>query len=189
MIGFSSHTRLRRPGFLPRLGLAVAAALVAFQCLAEDAKTEPPAPAAEPHASEPFRPGLIEALGRLFEDSAAKFNSQLNRAHETLGEIGNQTGDAAKGAMDNAKGAADAIVGLPGARIVTSRQACASATNGAPDCRAAADSVCRAKGFAAGKSLDTQTTQKCPAWIWLSGRAPAEGECAHETFVTRAVCQ
>jgi hypothetical protein len=189
MIGFSSHIGLCRPGILARFGVAVAVALVAFQCLAEDAKTEPPAAAGEPHANEPFRPGLIEAFGRLLEDSAAKLNSQLNHAHDTLGEIGNQTGDAAKGAIDGAKSTADTLIGLPSARIVTSRQVCTAAANGAPDCRAAADTMCRAKGFASGKTLDTQTTQKCPAWVWLTGRPPADGDCARETSVTRAVCQ
>jgi hypothetical protein len=189
MIGFLSHTRLRRGAVLAGMGVAAGALLVAFQCLAEDAKTEPPAGPADPHASEPFRPGFIEAFGRLIEDSAAKLNSQLNHAQEALGNIGNQTGDAAKGAIDTAKSAADAIVALPNARIVTSHEACATAANGAPDCRAATDTMCRAKGFTSGKILDSQTTQKCPAWVWLSGRAPADGDCARETFVTRAVCQ
>jgi hypothetical protein len=189
MIGFSSHIRRRRPGILPGLGVAVGVALMAFQCLAEDARPESPPPSAEPRATEAFRPGFVEAFGRLLEDSAAKLNSQLNQAHQALGEIGNQTGDAAKGAMDSAKGAADTIIGLPSARIVTSRQVCTAAANGAPDCRSAADTMCRAKGFASGKSLDTQTTQKCPAWVWLSGRPPADGDCTRETSVTRAVCQ
>jgi hypothetical protein len=41
----------------------------------------------------------------------------------------------------------------------------------------------------APRSLDTQSAQKCPARVWLSGRLPAENECPLETFVTRAVCQ
>jgi len=191
MTGISSHIRWRRLGG-PRTAVAIAAALIAFQCLAQDAKPEPQAGAGGPPASESsddFRPGPIEALGRLMKDSAAKLNSQLNHAHEALGDIGNQTGDAAKGAADNAKNAADAIIGLPNTRIVASHEACAAAANGAPDCRAAADAACRGKGFGSGKVLDTQTTQKCPAWVWLSGRPPPDGACSRETFVTQAACQ
>jgi hypothetical protein len=190
MIGFSTHIRLAA-----RLGIALGAALVAFQCLAQDAakpepKPEPQTGAGEPRGSDPgFRPGFIEAFGRLIEESTARLNSQLNHAHDALGDIGNQTGDAAKGAIGTAKNAADAIIGLPNTRIVTSREACAVAANGAPDCRAAADAVCRAKGFASGKILDTQTTQKCPAWVWLAGRPPGDGDCSRESFVTRAICQ
>jgi hypothetical protein len=192
MIGSSSHIRFRRPGVTARIGIAVGALLVALQCLAEDAKPEPQTGAGQPRASEPspaFRPGFIEAFGRLIEDSTAKLGSQLNQAQDALGGIGGQSSEAAKGAIDSAKSAADAIIGLPGTRIVTSREACAAAANGAPDCRSTADAMCRAKGFASGKILDTQTAQKCPAWVWLTGRPPADGDCSRETFVTRAVCQ
>jgi len=187
---FSSHIGLRRPGVTACLGVALAAALVAFQCLAQDAKPERQPGESEPRGSDPgFRPGFIEAFGRLIEDSTAKLNAQLSRAHDALGDIGSQTGDAAKGAIGTAKNATDAIIGLPNTRIVTSHEVCAPAGNGAPDCRPAADAVCRAKGFASGKILDTQTTQKCPASVWLAARPPADGDCARETFVTRAVCQ
>jgi len=192
MIRCSSHTRLRRVGSLACAALAIAATLMACQCLAQDAKPAPPADAGAPPESESsgsFRPGLFEALGRLMKDSAAKLDAQFNHAHDALGEIGNQTGDAAKGAVDNAKSAADAIIGLPNTHIVKSHEACVAAANGAPDCRAAADTMCRGKGFASGKVLDTQTTQKCPAWVWLSGRPPPDGACSRETFVTQAACQ
>jgi hypothetical protein len=190
MIRVSRHIRLRRLGIAACLGFALAAAPLAFGCFAQEGKGDPQTGASDPRASDPgFRPGFIEAFGRLLEDSTAKFNSQLNHAHDALGDIGNQTGDAAKDAIGTAKNAADAIIGLPNARIVTSREACAPAGNGAPDCRTAADTACRAKGFASGKTLDTQTTQKCPASVWLTGRPPADGDCTRETFVTRAVCQ
>jgi hypothetical protein len=169
-------------------------------------------PAAEPPAAQPpaelpdagYQPGFIDAFGRFIGESAAKLNSQLNSqiksTNETLGNLGSQTTDAAKDvakdavgtakdAAGAAKDAAGAIIGLPNARIVTGRERCAAAANGAPDCRAAADAACRSKGFAFGKSLDTQSAQKCPARVWLSGRPPADGDCQTETFVTRAVCQ
>jgi hypothetical protein len=200
-------------------GCAVGAALIAFQAFAQEPRIqepriEPPAsvgsvpavalapaaqpptsqpPAAQPPAAQPpnlnYQPGFIDVFGRFIGDSAAKFNSQFKSANQTLGDIGNQTTDAAKDAVGNVKSAADSIIGLPNARIVTGRERCAAAPNGAPDCRAAADAACRSKGFASGRSLDTQSARKCPARVWLSGHLPADGECALETFVTRAVCQ
>ena len=138
-------------------------------------------------------PAASSTLGRFIGDSAAKLNSQLKSTNETLGNIGSQTSgaakDAAMGAVGSARDAAGTIVGLPSARMVSGRERCAAAPNGAPDCRAAADAACRAKGFGSGRSLDTQSVQKCPARVWLSGHLPAEGECPHETFVIRAVCQ
>jgi hypothetical protein len=168
--------------------------------------TAPTAPAAQPPAAQPpaaeppdanYRPGFIDAVGRFIGDSASKLNSQFKSTNETLGNLGSQTSDAAKdavkdaalGAVGTAKNAAGTIMGLPSARIVTGRERCATAPNGVPDCRAAADAACRGKGFGSGRSLDTQSVQKCPARVWLSGRLPAEGECPLETFVTRAVCQ
>jgi hypothetical protein len=127
-------------------------------------------------------------FGRFIGDSAAKLNSQIKGANAALGDIGNQTTDAAKDAVGGARNAAGTIIGLPNARIVTGRERCSTAPNRAPDCRAA-DAACRAKGFASGRSLDTQSAQKYPARAWLSGHFPAEGECSLETFVTRAVCQ
>jgi hypothetical protein len=187
--------------------VAVCAMLLALSAFAPEARAEPqldvvsPAPAAQPPATQPpatqppatqppatqppnpnYQPGFIDVFGRFIGDSAAKLSSQLKSTNETLGDLRNQTSDAAKGA-------AGTIIGLPNARIVTGRERCAAAANGAPDCRAAADAACRSRGFASGKSLDTQSTQKCPARVWLSGRFPSEGDCQLETFVIRAVCQ
>lgn len=179
------------------LALALGTLLLTFQAFAQPAPTNPQDANPTPPADSAFRPGFIDAFGRFIGDSAAKlnsqFNSQLDSARQTLGEFGNQTSDAAKtaaqGAVGAAKDTAGAIVGLPSARIVDGPERCAVATNGAADCRAAADTVCRGKGFAAGKVLDTRSEQKCPARVWLSGHLPKEGECPLETFVTRAVCQ
>jgi hypothetical protein len=62
--------------------------------------------------------------------------------------------------------------------------------NGAPDCQTAAATFCRGKGFQAGKSLDTQSEQKCTSGRFLlEGRAPTSSECPTQIFVTRAMCQ
>ena len=182
--------------------LSVALSLIVAQALAEEGvpPAAPPATTAPEPPNPNYKPGFIDAFGRLIGDQASKLNSQIKGANESLGTIGSQTTDAAKDAakgavgaakdaVDTARDAAGSIIGLPSTHVVTGHEPCAIAANGAPDCRAAADAACRGKGFASGRSLDTQSTQKCPARVWLSLRPPAEGECPVETFVTRAVCQ
>jgi len=180
-----------------------AAAVLALSVSATGAGAEPhlsvaspsggPDQPAAPPPDPSYQPGFIDAFGRFIGESAAKLDSQLKTTNETLGHLGSQTTDAAKDAAKDAVGtakeAAGALVDLPNARIVTGRERCTAAPNGAPDCRAAADTVCRVKGFTTGKGLDTQSTQNCPARVWLSGRPPQDGDCRLETYLTRAVCQ
>jgi hypothetical protein len=171
---------------------AQAAALQApgAQPPAADTPVGEPPPAGAPDAG--YQPGFIDAFGRFIGESAAKLDSQIKSTNEALSHLGSQTTDAAKGVAKDAVGVAKdaaALIGLPNARIFTGRERCAAAANGAPDCRAAANTACRNKGFATGKSLDTQSTQSCPARVWLSGRPPQDGDCRLETFLTRAVCQ
>ena len=169
-------------------GLGVLLLVVA--ALAQDVQ---PGPSQAPPASEPappaaatpgpsFQPGFIDAFGRLLEQGAAKFKSDMQGAQENLDKLGKEARDAAKDATSG-------FVGLPGARVVTGRERCALAQNGAPDCVAAATAVCRGKGFQTGKSLDTQSEQNCPARLLLSGRPPNDVDCATEIYVTRAMCQ
>ena len=157
---------------------------LAFAALAQNAPGANPAePAPPPAVQTPdpgHKPGFVDALGRWFQEGRQKFDAQMKGAHEALGDFDNK-------ARDNAKDAAGALV-TP-SRIVNGRARCEVAPNGAPDCAAAAKSICRGKGFKAGQSVDTQTEEKCPARVLLSGRSPAAGECKVETFVTRAVCQ
>jgi len=129
-----------------------------------------PAPSAEapPPAS---KPGFIDALNKWFDKGAADLKRNLEKGGQA------------------AKDATEALTKLPGARVVEGRERCVIAANGSPDCVAAAEAICKGKGFASGKSLETQATQKCSPRVWLSGRPPAEGECAVETFVIRSVCQ
>jgi hypothetical protein len=82
-----------------------------------------------------------------------------------------------------------AVIGLPNARVITGRERCIAAPGGGSDCQVAADTVCRGKGFQGGKSLDTQSEQKCPTKLLLEGRAPNDAECPTTIFVTRAMCQ
>jgi hypothetical protein len=63
--------------------------------------------------------------------------------------------------------------------VVSGRERCTVTPNGAPDCNAAGNALCRARGFEAGASLDTQT-EYC-----FDRSRGGMGSCA---FVTRAAC-
>jgi hypothetical protein len=129
-----------------------------------------------------LQPGMIETFGRWLEEGTTRFKSNMQGAQETFDKLGNQT-------FGVAKDATGAVIGLPNARVVTARERCAPAQNGSPDCQAAADALCRGKGFQSGKSLDTQSELKCPAKVLLERRTPSEANCPTEIFVTRAMCQ
>lgn len=146
------------------------------------------------------KPGVFESIGRWFEQGFANFKNSMGGAKtnmDTLGDkaasagkdIGDKAAQAGKSAADAAKDAADAMKKLPATRVVEGRERCEVATNGAPDCRAAALSICQAKGFGSGQSVDFVSAEKCPTAVWMNRRKPAPGECVTETFVTRAMCQ
>jgi hypothetical protein len=161
--------------------VAIAALLAIGAGLAQDASA--PSEGASGAAQHPIdRPGFIESLGQWLEQGATRLKSDLQGTREKLDQLGSR----ARGAAKDATGA---LMGLPNARVVSGRERCLVAQNGAPDCQTAAAALCRGKGFATGKSLDTQSEQKCPAQVLLSGRAPNNTECPTEIFVTRAVCQ
>jgi hypothetical protein len=141
------------------------------------------APSQAPADANPaFRPGFIDVFGRWLEQGASKLKSDMQGAQENIDKLGSQARDAAKDATGT-------VIGLPNARATTGRERCAPAGNGAPDCPAAAVVLCRGKGFQTGRSLDTQSEQKCPTKLLLEGRAPNNTECPTEIFVTRAMCQ
>ena len=107
----------------------------------------------------------------------------------SIDEFNERSDKAAKEAAAATKSATDAMLKLPVTRMIEGRERCQVAPNGSPDCRAAVDAICKAKGFDGGKSLDTQTAEKCSPRAWLSRRLTGQGECRIETFVTRAACQ
>ena len=55
--------------------------------------------------------------------------------------------------------------------------------------RAAAEAMCRAKGYVGGASVDFETAEKCPPPYRVSSRNTPEGICTMEHFVTKALCQ
>ena len=133
-------------------------------------------------------PGFFSSIGRWFDEQAAKFSSNMKDARSNVENFGREAGVAAKTTVDTAKDAAGAVARIPGTRVITGHEKCQNAPNGAPDCVAAAVTMCKAKGFQSGKSADMTTAEVCPAQVYLSGRSSGEG-CHTETFVSRALCQ
>ena len=183
----SSHLCKRTAASGAAVGACALVLMVA--ALAQEAPA-PGSPAAPPDANPPaapvpnpaFRPGLIDAVGRWFEEGADKFKSGIKDAQEKLDAMGSKARDAAKDATGS-------VMSVPNAKPISARERCAPAPNGAPDCQTAAATLCRGKGFQTGKIIDTQSEQKCPARFLLEGRAPNATDCPTETFVTRAMCQ
>lgn len=128
-----------------------------------------------------------------FEGIAAWFDRNVGGAFQGAGKevenFGREAGVAAKTTVDGAKDAAGAVARIPAARVMSGHEKCRNAPNGAPDCVAAAERLCKTKGFESGKSVDMTTAEVCPAKVMLQGRTGTPGECRDETFVSRALCQ
>jgi hypothetical protein len=144
------------------------------------------------------KPGVFESFGRWFDQSTSSFREHLQGAKRKMDDLGDEAaansrafGDGAatagKNAADATKGAVDAVAKFPSARMMTGREKCAIAPNGAPDCLAAAEQLCKKHGFASGKSMDFTSAEECPARAYLSGGSPAQ--CQTVTFINRAMCQ
>jgi len=141
-----------------------------------------------PAPKAPEEPGFFSAIGRWFDRQTENMNSTFGDARQKIENFGHEAGVAVKSTAAGAKDAADAVARLPGARVVTGHEKCVTAPNGAPDCVAAAVTMCKTKGFGSGKSMDMTTAQVCPPKVLLSGRNSGT-ECRDETFVSRALCQ
>jgi hypothetical protein len=144
--------------------------------------------AAQEPAAQPERRGFFGSIGQWFEDQASNIGSGFSGARKQVEGFGREAGVAARSTAEGAKDAADAVVRLPGTRPVRGHETCRTAPNGAPDCVAAANALCKSKGFASGKSLDMTTAEVCPPKVYLSGRT-SDSDCRTETFVSRALCQ
>lgn len=124
---------------------------------------------------------MNKSFGDMWQGAARNSNDAAKASNEA-------TSNLAKGALDAAKGTADALGKFGTGRIATGRERCVMAANGAPDCKLAAERLCKSKGFAAGNSLDNETVERCPALVLLRGNIKP-GECPVEYVVTRAMCQ
>src|SRR5687768_10585653 len=119
---------------------------------------------AHPQAGEDH-PGVFESIGRWLDESARNFREQLRgakarvddlneRAAANRREMNERAEEMRKGAAEATIGVVEAVAKLPGARAMSGRERCAIAPNGAPDCIAAAEALCRKHGFTSGKSID-----------------------------------
>lgn len=164
---------------------------------------DPAPPAAAPLVAPPpvapraENPGLINEIGKLLERRQPLFPALTlpQPSPQVPVEPSPAAADhAGPGGVPAPKDKPDSI-GLPRLdlkipSVQTGREKCPVAANGASDCKAAADALCRAHGYTEGKSTDTDATQKCSAEaLLLSGRKSRPGACRTDYFVTRAWCQ
>jgi hypothetical protein len=156
-------------------------------------------PAVQPPATA-SPPGALEQVGRWLDDSVSTAGVGIGKAFQGtvggFGGIGGQAGTAAQGAADAAtsvaKGVADvatAAARLPTSRIASGRAKCTFAPNGAPDCRGAADALCKSNGFQSGTCIEFENAENCPSDVLIAGRNRTEGECPVDYFVTKSLCQ
>lgn len=189
--------------------LAVAMLLLAGAASAQESALTSPEPAAPPAAARPVAApssGLFETIGRWFGEGATEFRNHIRGAKQRFDSLGDDAArtnreitdkavDVGKGAVEITKDAVEVtkdavgtVVKLPATRVMQGHERCAVAPNGAPNCIAAAEALCRKHGFSTGKSLDFTSAEDCPVEVRLSGRR-SDADCKTVTFISRAVCQ
>jgi hypothetical protein len=128
------------------------------------------------------RPGFIDAFGHWIQSS-------VNGWHSGIQDATGVAKDAANGVGTVTRDTAGAVVRFPGARVISERATCPTAPNGAPDCRVAAETICKRHGFGSGSSIDFQTAEKCPPIALNRPNGEPPPPCVLESSVTRALCQ
>jgi hypothetical protein len=148
-------------------------------------------PLAAPAAPRTENPGLINEIGKLLERRQPLFPALTLPSLELSPAAADHTGsdgEPAPNGKPESNGLPRLDLKIPS--MQTGREKCPVAANGASDCKAAADALCRAHGYKEGKGTDTDATQKCSAEaLLLSGRKSQPGACRTDYFVTRAWCQ
>ncbi len=147
--------------------------------------------AAQEQTPAPQRPqggGFFGSVSRWFDQQATQLHSTFKDAGRRVENFGRDAGLAARDTAQGARDAADVVARIPNTRVVAGHAKCLIAPNGAPDCVAAANAVCKSKGFQSGKSVDMTTAEICPPKVYMAGRSSGR-ECTAETFVSRALCQ
>jgi hypothetical protein len=172
--------------------------LMAPMALAQDAP-QPSDQAAPAQPAPAGNPGLFESVGRWLDEGAAKFRAHLSGAKQRADSLSDQAAadrknfdqkaaEAGKAAAEITKGAVDAVAKIPVTRVMSGHERCAQAPNGAPDCLAAVEALCRKHGYLSGKSIDFTSAEECPPRTLLAGRRSGP-ECTTVTFISRAMCQ
>jgi hypothetical protein len=176
------------------LTFVFASALALAQTPGSDAPSAAPGTSSPPNAAAPPQSqSAVDALstwvqqsGRWMQRGVTNMGAGFN---QMVGAIGGQANRATRDAADAARNAAKSVSKLPNAGITGGHERCVIAPNGAPDCRVAAQALCRAKGYASGTSVDFLTVENCPPPWRTSRRDAPEGVCTMEHYVTRALCQ
>jgi hypothetical protein len=170
------------------LAPAILGLLLGWTADAQEVAPPPPeSPAAAPSASPPADRGAFATVGNWIDQSITTLGTGLKATQKTIDDLTAPTRDAVKDVAGVAKDAATAVVRLPKVGFVSGAERCLTAPNGAPDCQAATEALCKANGFESGRSLDTRTQAYCPPpQIKLSGPLPKLTECV---YVTRAICR
>lgn len=178
-MGLRSHCRNNR---LPGLVCAGVVMLLLLP-VAAVAQGAPPA------AQQQQEPGFLESAGKWLDRQVNGAKAMFGHVGRGVQDFGHEAGVAARTTADTAKDAAEGVANqLSPASVVNGHEVCRIAPNGAPDCVAAANAICKAKGFKSGKSVDMTTAETCPAKVYLAGRSNGP-ECKTETFVSSALCQ
>ena len=132
--------------------------------------------AAQP--APPENPGLFNEMGKALEKSLSILPT-IKSPSEALDDL-----------KDAAKNAGEGLSRLTGpSSVAEGRIKCPVAANGAPDCKAAADKLCQAKGLKEGKSLSTDSVEACSPKVLIPGRTRKPDDCRTDNFVIRALCQ
>jgi hypothetical protein len=122
--------------------------------------------------------GLINEMGRLWEKSLSIL-PKMKSPSETIDDFNARAKDAGESLSRLAKPSS----------MVSGRIACPVSASGAPDCKLGADKLCQAKGYKEGKSLNTDSAERCSAKVLIPGRARKPDDCRTDNFVTSALCQ
>ncbi|MBR1092128.1 hypothetical protein JQ621_32170 [Bradyrhizobium manausense] len=125
-----------------------------------------PPPASGPPAGDD-NPGLIHEMGKLF-DKLPSILPPIKSPAETMNDLSRLARPST---------------------MVSGRAACPVSPSGGPDCKLAANQLCQSKGYKEGKSLNTDSAEKCSAKVLIPGRQRKPDDCRTDTVVTSALCQ
>jgi len=133
----------------------------------EQGPQAPPPPSTPAPPAREENPGLIHEMGKLF-DKLPSILPPIKSPSETMNDLSRLAKPST---------------------MVSGRMACPASSNGAPDCKQAADQLCQSKGYQEGKSLNADSAEKCSAKVLIPGRQRKPDDCRTDTFVTSALCQ
>jgi hypothetical protein len=75
------------------------------------------------------------------------------------------------------------------ATTVNGRQACPTASNGAPDCRQGAELLCKSKGYGTGTAVDIDQARGCTSDEMRRRLVGQSVTCSSTWHVRRALCR